>query len=422
MWSLTLIILAVLVAAAVSRRVKGTVITMPMIYVALGLLLSDMGLHIIDQPGELEIIRILAEVTLVLVLAADASRITVRSLFRFHTLPSRLLGVGLPLTMIAGTLLAALVFDGLTLAEAAVLGILLAPTDASLGQAVISNKAVPLRIRQTLNIESGLNDGIAMPFLLLALALVGEEFGRVSDWIWLGAVQIVMGTVAGLVVGFLGAKFVNWGRRSGWMTIHFQKISAIAIALLSYTAANLVGGNGFVAAFVMGIMSGHFMEKREAGELSEHVEVEVDMLIMLTFMIVFGAVMLPDALRTLDWRVALYAVLSLTIVRMLPVAISLIRAKVSKETITFIGWFGPRGTASILYLFTVIEVEEMPGKPIIYAATLITVLLSVFAHGLSASPGAKWYGRIMEGKEEDEVAEMQAVPKLPLRGAMGGEE
>jgi NhaP-type Na+/H+ or K+/H+ antiporter len=179
----------------------------------------------------------------------------------------------------------------------------------------------------------------------------------------------------------------------------------------------MLGGNGFIAAFITGLTMGNLVPPVRSRELSEHVEVEVDLLILLTFMIVFGAVMLPDAIRLLDWRIALYAILSLTIVRMIPVAISMIGAGISKETIGFLGWFGPRGTASILYLFTVIEVEELPGMEIEYAATLITVLFSVFAHGITAAPGARWYGRIMSADEaEDGIAELAEVPEMPVRG------
>lgn len=416
---LTIIILCVLAAAAVSKRIQNTIITLPILYVVLGLVLSDMGLNVIRSEAQGQWLPILAEVTLVLVLASDASRIDVPGLIRHHTLPLRLLAIGLPLTMILGTIAAALVFTDLSLAEAAILGILLAPTDASLGQAVISNKLVPARIRQTLNIESGLNDGIAMPFLLMAIAVVtAEEFGGLGSWIQLGLVQIVMGTLAGLVMGFLAAKFLVWGAKSGWMTVHFRKISALALALLTYLVATMLGGNGFIAAFVMGATSSHFGPRSQAKELAEHVEVEVDLLILLTFMIVYGAVMLPSALRALSWQVVVYAVLSLTLVRLVPVAISLLRTNVRKETVGFLGWFGPRGTASILYLFTVIEAEDVPGMEIVYVATLITVLISVFAHGITAAPGARWYGRIMAGNRVGEDAsEVQPVSAMSERGS-----
>jgi NhaP-type Na+/H+ or K+/H+ antiporter len=415
--NLAIILLCILAAAAVSRRVQGTIITMPMIYVVLGLLLSDLGLGVIDIAAREEFIQIIAEFTLILVLAADAARINIRSMLRHHALPTRLLSIGLPLTMFLGTAAAVIVFD-LSWATAAILGILLAPTDASLGQAVISNKLVPLRIRQTLNVESGLNDGIAMPFLLLAIAVVtAEGYSGLGDWMVQALTQIGMGVLAGVVVGFLGAKFITWGRNSGWITPHFRKISVIALALLTYVVAVLLGGNGFIAAFVMGLTIGNLVTPVRSKELAEHVEVEVDLAILLTFMVVFGAVMLPDALRLLDWRIVLYALLSLTLVRMIPVAISLLGAGLRKETVGFIGWFGPRGTASILYLFTVIEAEDIPGLEIEYAATLIAVLFSVFAHGITAAPGARWFGKIMSSDRVGEDAvEVQNVPAMPERG------
>ena len=419
MLGFAVILLFILAAAAVSKRIQGTIITLPMIYVGLGLLLSDLGFGLINVSLDNEFVRIIAELTLVLVLASDASRISMRSVIKDHNLPIRLLSFGLPLTMILGALLAALVFEGLTLGEAAILGILLAPTDASLGQAVVTNPLVPVRIRQTLNIESGLNDGIAMPFLLMAIAVAtAEGSGGMAEWIKFGLAQILLGVLAGVVVGFLGRKFIDWGRSSGWMSSRFQKISAVALALLSYALAGLIGGNGFIAAFVMGATSGNVPGEEKLAELDQHIEVEVELLILLTFMIVFGAVMLPEAIRMFDWKIALYAILSLTVIRMLPVAMSMMGARVKGVTVGFLGWFGPRGTASFLYIFTVLDAESLAGIDTIYAVTLITVLFSVFAHGISAAPGARWYGKIMANEEfvDKDAAERQLVPEMPVRG------
>ena len=420
MAGIVIILLFILIAAAVSGRIRGTVITLPIVYVLLGLLLSDMGLGVVSMSLNHEFVQIIAELTLVLVLATDASRINLRLVRKDHDLPMRLLAIGLPLTMFLGTVAAAVLFGGLMLGEAAVLGILLAPTDASLGQAVMSDPRVPLRIRQTLNIESGLNDGIAMPFLLLALALVSaEEFGGLQQWVTLSMAQIGLGILAGVIVGFLGSHFVLWGKNSGWMSKNFEKISALVLALLGYGTAILIGGNGFVAAFVMGVTVGNLKGKKEMKRLNDHVEIEVELLILLTFMIVFGAVMLPEALRHLDWRIVLYAILSLTLVRMLPVWISMLGEKVRPVTVNFLGWFGPRGTASILYLFLVLEIEEdLPGWPVIYSAALFTVFLSVILHGISAAPAARWYGKIMANEDfiGEDAPEMQTVTALPLRG------
>jgi NhaP-type Na+/H+ or K+/H+ antiporter len=416
--SLVAVLVCVLVAAAISRRIQGTIITLPMLYTVLGLILSGRVLGIIELDLENELIQIIAEVTLILVLAADASRIDVRSLIRDHSLPSRLLAIGLPLMMLFGTIVAAMLFAELTFWEAAVLAIILSPTDASLGQAVVTNPRVPVRIRQTLNVESGLNDGIAMPFLLLALNLALAEESPLGQSHFLGRALtlIVLGLLVGLIVGFLGGRFIEWGQKSGWMSKEFQKISTLVLALLAYGAAELVGGNGFIAAFVMGVTMANTTRRENTEMLYEYAEVEVQGLMMLTFMIVFGAVMLPLALDGFDGTMLLYAVLSLALIRLLAVGISVIRTKVKTITTGFIGWFGPRGIASILYIFTVLE-EDLPGESLIYNVVMLTVFISIFAHGVTAAPGAKWYAQQVEGVAESEGTEMQEVPEMPIRRA-----
>jgi NhaP-type Na+/H+ or K+/H+ antiporter len=414
------VLLCILAAAAISRRVQGTILTLPMLYAAFGLILGSWGLGLIQADIESEWVRIIAEVTLVLVLASDASRIDLGGLVRDHSLPQRLLGIGLPLTMVCGTLVAAVMFGVLSFWEAAILAVILTPTDASLGQSVVTNPRVPVRIRQTLNIESGLNDGIAMPFLLLAISLAvatGPAPGEMAAWLLSVIIQISLSIAIGVVVGYVGVKFIERGERLGWMSEAFQKISAVAFILLAYGMAELVGGNGFIAAFCMGATAGHLARKEQREILQEHVEVEVELLMLLTFLI-FGAVMLPPALDGFNGMVALYAILSLTLIRMLPVAIGMIGAKVRPITTLFLGWFGPRGVASILYIFTVLDAEGIPGVDLIYAVVMVTVLFSIIAHGVTAAPGAKWYGQRMTDIIEEEtpdVREMEEVPEMPLR-------
>jgi NhaP-type Na+/H+ or K+/H+ antiporter len=420
---LVAVLLCILVAVAISRRIQGTIITLPMVYTVLGLILSGRVLGIIELDLESELIRIIAEVTLIVVLATDASRIDVRMLIKDHSLPLRLLAIGLPLMMIFGTIVAAILLAGLTFWEAAVLAIILSPTDASLGQAVVTNPRVPVRIRQTLNVESGLNDGIAMPFLLLALSLAAAETDPLGPSYWLGLAlaQIVFGILVGLIVGFLGGRFINWGQRSGWISKEFQKISTLVLALLAYGVAELVGGNGFIAAFVMGMTAANTTKKEDTEMLYEYAEVEVQGLMMLTFMIVFGAVMLPLALDQFDGTMLLYAVLSLAVIRLLAVGIGLIRTKVKPVTTVFVGWFGPRGIASIIYIFTVLD-EDLPGESLIYNIVMLTVFISIFAHGVTAAPGAKWYAKRVEGVVESEGTEMQEVSEMPLRGTAHRED
>jgi NhaP-type Na+/H+ or K+/H+ antiporter len=416
---LVAVLLCILVAAALSRRIQNTMLTLPMVYAVLGLLLSNRFLGIIEISPDSEIVRLVAELTLVLLLATDASRIDLRALVRDRSLPQRLLGIGLPLTMVLGTIVAALMFGVLSFWEAAILAIVLTPTDAGLGQAVVTNPKVPVRIRQSLNIESGLNDGIAMPFLLLAIALaIAAEtvYGNLESWLLFAAGQIIFGLVVGVVVGYLGVKFLERGVQSGWMSSEFQKISALVLALLAYGLAELVGGNGFIAAFCMGATAGNIGQKASNKILHEYVEIEVQLLMLLTFMI-FGAVLLPPVLDQVNGTIILYALISLTLIRMIPVAISLIGTQVKPVTTLFLGWFGPRGVASILYTFTVVDTEGLVGVQLITTVVMITVLFSIFAHGITAAPLAKWYGQKMADKEKVQpgATEKGHVPEMPLR-------
>jgi NhaP-type Na+/H+ or K+/H+ antiporter len=389
-----------------------------MLYTFFGILLGGLVLDIIPLTPESNLVEVIAELTLVIVLATDASRIDLRGLFRDHNLPTRLLGIGLPLTMIFGTIAAVLIFTDLSFWEAAILGVILSPTDASLGQSVVSNLKVPVRIRQTLNIESGLNDGIAMPFLLLAIAIAESEvmFAKPAAFLISVLVQIGLGLAAGLVVGYQGTKFILWGQRSGWMSRNYQKISSLALIWLVYGLAELIGGNGFIAAFCFGLTSSNVAGKEESEDLYEFAEREVTILMLLTFLL-FGAVMLPPAIAALNPEIVLYAVLSLTLVRMVSVGFSMVGEKVRSITTLFVGWFGPRGIASILYIFIVLESESLPGLELIYSVVMITVLFSIYAHGITAAPAADRYGRRMSelDRAENAAPENQEVTEMPLR-------
>ena len=414
------VLLCILAVAAISRRIQGTIITLPMVYTALGLLIGSQALGIVKMGLDNEIIQLIAELTLVLVLASDATRIDLKLLIRDHNLPIRLLGIGLPLTMIAGTLVAFVMFGELGFWGAAVLAMILSPTDASLGQSVVSNPRVPVRIRQALNIESGLNDGIAMPFLLLAISMaVAVDEKQPVDLFFLSASsQILLGVIVGVIIGWLEAQFINWGRRSGWMSSQFQKISAIALVLLTYGVAEVVGGNGFIAAFCLGMTFSYFIEQDSGEEMYEYVEVEVQALIMLTFLM-FGAVMLPLALDSFNGMVVLYALISLTLVRMIPVAISSIGSSVKPITTAFVGWFGPRGTASIIYIYFVLDAEGLTGVDLIYEVVMITVLFSIILHGVTAAPGSNRYGKKMADEQfiTSDAAEHKEVSEMPVRAA-----
>jgi NhaP-type Na+/H+ or K+/H+ antiporter len=396
-WSLAIVALAVLGVASVSRRLVGSPITPTMVFVAFGLLVGPQVLDGIDLESTSSAVKTLAEATLALVLFSDASRIDLGQLRRSVGVPTRRRGLGLPLTIGLGALIAALIFDQLTVGEAVVLGVLLAPTDAALGQAVVTERRVPARIRQGLNVESGLNDGICVPLLFAAVALADVEshISGGSGAIHLLLEQIGYGVIAGVLAGALIAGIVVQAGRRGLIEAHWQRAIPVAGAVLAYGIAVALNGSGFIAAFVAGIVFRALL-RRDPGELNELSEEVGDLLGGVTFLL-FGAILLGPALRDLTWQLVLYALLSLTLVRMAPVAVAMLGTRARLPTLSFVGWFGPRGLASIVFALIVIEESQLPHEHLITLAVYLTVGLSVFAHGLSAVPLARryadWYER-----------------------------
>ena len=385
-WSLTTVALALIAVAAVSKRLSGSPITPAMVFVSIGLLVGPKVLDEINIASTSSTERALAEATLALVLFSDASSIDLRALRRGASVPLRLLGIGLPLTIALGALAAAVIFGELTFWEAVIVGVVLAPTDAALGQAVVTEPRVPARIRQGLNVESGLNDGICVPLLFAAVAAAdvqsGISGGRTGTTLLFEEVGygIVGGVVAALVVG---AVVVYAGRRD-LIDGAWRPVIPAAGAALAYGTASALDGSGFIAAFVAGMVF-RAVINRDPGEMNRLTEEVGSVLSGVTF-VVFGAILLGPALGELSWELALYAVLSLTVVRMVPVAIAMLDSHVRLPTLGFLGWFGPRGLASIVFAVIVIEESQLPHEHLIVLAVYLTVGLSVFAHGLTAAP------------------------------------
>ncbi len=392
MENLTFAVVALFILAfgAISGKISKTMITPPILFVAFGYLVGSGGLALVEVGAEHPLIHLIAEMTLVLVLFTDASQIDLVRLVKEHKIPLRLLAIGLPLTMVCGALAAIGVFPNLSIWEALVLAIILAPTDAALGQAVVSSELVPLKIRQALNVESGLNDGIALPILLFFTCLATAKTGGHEDqnWLLLATAQVTLGPLVGLMTGYLGGKLVLWGKRSQWMNESFQDLSSLGLALFAFAAAEVIGGNGYLAAFCAGLVLGN-TAKGICHCLYEFAEAEGQLLTLITFLF-FGAVMLPGALHHLSWQMVVYALLSLTVVRLLPVLLSQLGLGLPPSTLLFVGWFGPRGIASILYGLLVLEEIGLGNREELFTITVITVLFSVFLHGFSAWPGVKW--------------------------------
>jgi NhaP-type Na+/H+ or K+/H+ antiporter len=399
-----------LVYAVLSRRLEGTPITAAMVFVGAGFLFSSEGLdwlHVgLDQEG----VRLLAEATLAVVLFTDASRIDLHALRREYGVPARLLGVGLPLTIAAGTLVGGVALSHITWAEALVLAIVLAPTDAALGQAVVTDTALPSPIRQGLNIESGLNDGLCVPLLAIALAVAQTEAG---DTTGTHATTLVLkaigwGVVGGIVVGVVAASAVRLGRARGWIAGHWLEVVPVVAAAGAYGFADARGGSGFIAAFIGGAVYGRFAGRdADPPAFSEELG---GVLSGITF-IVFGAAVLGSLWSQIGLDAVVYAVLSLTIVRMVPVAIAMLGSHARPPTVLFLGWFGPRGLASIVFGVVIVEAAGLPHTSDLVIALTVTVALSVFAHGLSAAPLARryaaWYAATTSAMESAPVDEQR---------------
>jgi NhaP-type Na+/H+ or K+/H+ antiporter len=382
--------------ALVSRRLDGTPVTAAMVFVAAGLLaqwagIVDFGAATHGDGGHSrEVVFLVAELALVLLLFSDAAGIDVRAL-RGNRIPVRLLLIGLPLSIGLGVLLALLVLTDLEAWECAIVAAVLAPTDAALGQAVVSSPLLPARIREGLEVESGLNDGGSVPFLMLFIALAASDEGLEDGWLRFALEQIGYGALIGAAIGAVGGALLARAAARGWTTTVFERLGLAALAVVAWWAADEAGGNGFIAAFVGGGAAGMTVGALR-GRLTGFAEEEGELLNLAVFFI-FG-VFAADALGDTTWRIVAYALLSLTVVRMVPVAIAVAGLGLRPGTIAFLGWFGPRGLASIILALVVVEeAPGLTGLDQIFLTMTVTVLLSVFLHGATAARLTRLYAK-----------------------------
>ncbi len=382
---------ALLVWSVITPQLERWNISGPMFFVAAGLLLANEPIAFVDFELQSEALRSLAEITLAIVLFGDAAAVRVKELRRDTALPGRLLGLGLPLTMAAGTVTAKLLFPGLSWWVCAVIGTAVAPTDAALGAAIISNPRVPGRIRRVLNVESGLNDGIVTPFVnfFLVAAVVGTSLGTSS----LGAAiaDLALGVVYGVAVGYVGGWLL--ARSGATNRAASRNLGALSLGLLAYAATVEFGANGFVAAFAAGLAYGMVTRRAHTGSSEKtlaltHQGAELLSLIVWFF---FGAVMVPT-IADAGWRDLTFALLTLTVLRMVPVWLSLLGIGLDRATVAVIGWFGPRGLASVVFaLLALGELAPADGDRVLVTITTV-VALSVLLHGASAAPIAAKFG------------------------------
>lgn len=399
---------SVLGFALFQRRLAKTPITGPIVFVSLGLVAGAGGLGIITtSDGQaVYVVNILFQGTLALLLFTDAAALHFSSWKQDAALPGRLLGIGLPLTIALGTVFAAVLFTDLSVWEAAIIGAITAPTDAALGQAVISNPRVPDRIRQALDIEAGLNDGISFPFVLIFIGLAGPDQGPGVVETFVAAIGVAV--VVGVFVGVVGGKLMVWAAKSGFMGFAWSSIAVISLAMSAFILSDSWGGSGFIAAFVAGLSYGE--ATRDQIKANEALAATIGLVLVQVSFLAFGALILEPALGELTWQVIVMAVLSLTVARMGPVALSMIGANLRGPTMVYMGWFGPRGLATIVFAALVVTEADLPGTPTIIVVAAVIVGASVLLHGLSAYPGsqayANWY---LSHDDPTQLAEGKAV-------------
>jgi NhaP-type Na+/H+ or K+/H+ antiporter len=379
----------VLAYALVSRRLETWWISMPMVFVTAGALFQFTGT--VELEFAVEAVSHLAEFTLAVILFGDAVRMNVGRVRANVGLPARLLLVALPLTIIAGAFVNWLVIPGISLAAAALVASILAPTDAALGEAIVSDPAVPPRIRDGLNVEAGLNDGLVVPAVLAFIDLTRGELDSSQDWATFILRQIGGGIAFGVVAGVGVALTIRFARSRGWIDPLYGQLATLGTALATFILAGELDVNQFIAVFVGGLAFGATLDDIVADDLDEYTA-DTGVLLATIAFFVFGNLFVADALGSLTWHVVVAAMLLLTVCRIVPVAIATRGLGLRTPTVMFLGWFGPRGLASIVFGILLLE-EDLPVSQELFEIVALVVVSSVFLHGLSATPGAAAYGR-----------------------------
>lgn len=398
---------ALFLVASISGRLERLWVSEPMVATLLGVLV---GYFIIDSINmESPLILTVLEVTLALVLFSDASRIDISHLRDGFSWPLRMLLVGLPIVVFLGALVASW-YLGLTLGFALLLGVVLAPTDAALAEPVLESEVVPPRVRQAINVESGLNDGLALPLLLIAIGVIGSEGAASGGG---GVVRVVLsqlgiGIVGGIVLGWLGAKIIGKGAESGWMNPLHQKMAALALAVAGFGAVQLLGGSGFVATFIAGGLMGYLIRPRPE-YLYDFAEAEGHSLVLVAFFVIGAGTAVDVLTEGVPAEALVMAFVSLFVLRPMAIWLSLLGQSLRRRTVLFLGWFGPRGLATVVFML--FAIEELGGLDSLVEDTLtVAVLLSIVLHGISAVPMSRWLTGMAMADDMPEMGEAFAHP------------
>jgi NhaP-type Na+/H+ or K+/H+ antiporter len=372
-------------------RFEKRLVNGPLMFLLAGMVLGPALMNLLHVSVTSQGLRLLAELTLAIVLFTDAANADLAVLRRNNHLPIRLLLLGLPLCLLGGYAAARILFPQMPWLEAAILAAMLAPTDAALGKAVVSNPGVPAPVRESLNVESGLNDGICVPVLFILLALLAPEEqhqGAVQLALTLILEEIGLGSLVGIVLVAVTGYLVRYAARHGWSLPLWKQLIAPGLAVLVFALAQALGGSGFIAAFIGGLLAGKLLQQHKHTYLYSNEGYSE--LLSVVLWVIFGAVVVPESWRYITMESWLYALASLTVLRMLPVWLSLTGSGLSTEHKLFIGWFGPRGLASIVFAVIVMQ-HTLECQSLLVTTVIATILLSVVLHGLTANP---WVRRV----------------------------
>lgn len=390
METLLLIAMVLMAYTMVAKRLERTIITAPILFIGFGVLLHQTG--VMPEGQTEDALHIVAEVTLIVLLFLDAAQIDGKALLKRRIWPTRMLLIGMPLAFAFGAIAANLILPGISLAMAALIAAILVPTDAALGQPVVTSPDVPERQRRALITESGLNDGLALPAILLAAAFVAPaSMAPENGWAIFTVLQLTLGPITGLAIGCIGAIVLLWAKRNKTTSDTYEGIGALALAASAYLMAQMVGGNGFIAAFAAGLGFGAIV-RGQCAFVYEFTESEGQLLAWASFFLL-GLVLVPDAIAHLTWPMLIFILTCLFIARPLAIWLSLIGTDADTPTRLFFGWFGPRGLATALFALLVAErVGHDLAEPILHIA-INAVWISALLHGVTAVPGARLFAR-----------------------------
>jgi NhaP-type Na+/H+ or K+/H+ antiporter len=401
--AILVVMICVIFYAFFAKRLASTIVTAPILFLGLGYAMSLSGFMASESAEGL--LHLVAETSLIILLFADASQTDFAALRKRHLWPKRMLLIGLPLAIVFGTGVASLLFPGWSIFALALVASILAPTDAALGQAVVSNKNVPIQERRSLVVESGLNDGLALPIILFfACTLATMEGEHDSNFLIFTAQQLILGPLVGGFFGWLGGRAMVWAAAKEFSESEYEGIAAIAVAITAYVAASMVDGNGFIAAFCAGLAFGNTVKDR-VKHVAEFVESEGQILVWASFLLI-GLVLLPEALHHLSLPILALIGISLFVIRPLAIWISLIGTDAKPITRLFFGWFGPRGLATALFALLIVGDINHAYADTVLVIAINAVWISALLHGISAAPGAAWYAKF-SGRDDAVISDVK---------------